>query len=165
MTVAVVLDVEAEGWTAVGDVESLVDRAVDQARRRSSLPGDTEAEVSVLLCDDATIQRLNRDWRGFDRPTNVLSFPAPAGGPPHGPRLLGDIAVAFETTRREAGSEGKSVADHLTHLVVHGFLHLIGYDHEVESEALRMEALETSILADLGIADPYAASDAVGAKS
>ena len=164
MTVKVALDVEAEGWTALGDVESLVDRAVDQARRRSGFPGDAEAEVSVLLCDDATIQRLNRDWRGLDRPTNVLSFPAPAGGPRRGPRLLGDIAVALETTRREAGSEGKPVADHLAHLVVHGFLHLIGYDHDVETEALRMEALETSILADLGIADPYAASDVVGAE-
>lgn len=163
MTVEVVLDVDAEGWTAVRDVERLVHRAVDQARRRSNFIGEVEAEVSLLLCDDATIQQLNRDWRGLDRPTNVLSFPAPKGGPAHGPRLLGDIAVAFETTRREAEAEGKPVADHLTHLVVHGYLHLIGYDHEVETEALQMEALETSILADLGIADPYATSQAMGA--
>lgn len=163
MTLEVVLDVEAEGWAAVPDVEGLVDRAVDRARIRSGHPGDAEAEVSILLCDDATIQQLNRDWRGMDRPTNVLSFPAPAGGPPRGPHLLGDIAVAWETTQREAEAEGKAVADHLTHLVVHGFLHLIGYDHDVETEALQMEALETSILADVGIADPYAASEVAGA--
>lgn len=164
MTVEVALDIEAEGWTGIDDVADLVGRAVDNAQRRSGLLEDAEAEVSVLLCDDATIRQLNRNWRGLDRPTNVLSFPAPAGGPVPGPRLLGDIAIAFETTQREATAEGKSVPDHLAHLVVHGFLHVLGFDHDVEAEALRMEALETRVLADLGIDDPYAAAETEGAE-
>jgi probable rRNA maturation factor len=113
-------------------------------------------EVSVLLADDAAVRRLNRSWRNQDKPTNVLSFPASrdrANGA--GARFLGDIVVAYQTVRREAGVEHKTFAQHLSHLAVHGFLHLLGYDHETAAEATEMERIETMILAGLGIADPY----------
>jgi probable rRNA maturation factor len=113
------------------------------------------AEISIVLTDDAEQRELNRDWRGKDAPTNVLSFPqiepfAPVIG------ILGDIVLAHETLAREAAEQDKPLADHFTHLVVHGFLHILGYDHLSEEEALVMEGLETQILAGLGIADPYA---------
>jgi len=110
-------------------------------------------EVSLMLGDDATITALNRDFRGKDRPTNVLSFPPGEGAP----GFLGDIALAAETILAEAEFQGKSFDAHAAHLVVHGFLHLLGYDHEIESEAEAMEARERAILAELGIADPYGA--------
>ena len=112
------------------------------------------AEVSIVLTDDAEQRELNRRWRGIDQPTNVLSFPqiepfAPVAG------LLGDIILARQTLERDAAEQGKPFADHFSHLVVHGFLHLLGYDHVAEAEALVMEGLETQILETLGIADPY----------
>lgn len=112
------------------------------------------AELSIVLTDDAEQRQLNHQWRGIDKPTNVLSFPqiepfAPVVG------LLGDITLARETLEREAAELGKDFADHFTHLVVHGFLHILGYDHLNEEEALVMEGLETQILQSLGIADPY----------
>jgi probable rRNA maturation factor len=148
--------VEAEAWrAAVTDPERLCRRAA--AAALAGEPG-TPAEVSVLLTDDARISRLNGRYRGREGPTNVLSFPtggAPPPGPAAAPRLLGDVVVALETTRREAADEGRQVADHLAHLVVHGTLHLLGYDHEAVAEAERMEAREIELLAGLGIADPY----------
>lgn len=117
-----------------------------------------QVELSIVLADDAAQQQLNRDWRGIDRPTNVLSFPSwrpDAPAPPGAPLLLGDIVLAFETVAREAEEQQKPIADHLSHLVVHGVLHLLGYDHRTDGEASVMEALETSILASLGVADPY----------
>ena len=113
------------------------------------------AELSILLTDDAHQRVLNRDWRKIDKSTNVLSFPqiepfTPLEG------LVGDITLARETLAREAAEQGTPFADHFTHLVVHGFLHLLGYDHMTEAEALQMEGLETQILKSLGIADPYA---------
>src|SRR5438046_3160548 len=106
---------------------------------------------------------LNHNWRGIDKATNVLSFPAlqPTGptGPDDAPRMLGDIAIAYQTTRREADEEQKPFDHHLSHLAVHGFLHLIGYDHETDGEAEAMESLEREILAQLGIPDPYADRD------
>jgi probable rRNA maturation factor len=114
------------------------------------------AEVSLCLADDARLRALNLRWRGIDAPTNVLSFPS---APPDRSReapTLGDIAVAYETLKREAEELGAPVADHYRHLVAHGFLHLIGYDHQTDEKAERMEALETRILARLGAADPYA---------
>ena len=114
------------------------------------------AEVSLLLTGDAELQALNARWRGQMKPTNVLSFPAaPADRLADAP-ALGDIALAFETLAREAEASGVPLADHYRHLVTHGFLHLIGYDHETDEEAERMEALEKRILARLGVADPYA---------
>ena len=159
MTISVALDVDAEAWTAVPALEHLATRAFDEAARHADRPILDGAEVSVLLCDDDAIRDLNRDWRGVDKATNVLSFPTP--GPLAARPLLGDIAVSWNTTRREAEDEGKPVADHLTHLLVHGFLHLLGYDHESEGEGDAMERLEASILAGLGIADPYRSSEPV----
>jgi probable rRNA maturation factor len=116
-------------------------------------------EVSVLLTDDARVRELNRVWRGADKPTNVLSFPAREPGEPwpsEGPVMLGDVAVALETVLREAAAEGKAPGDHLAHLVVHGTLHLLGHDHVgSDAEAEAMESLEVRVLAGLGVADPY----------
>jgi probable rRNA maturation factor len=116
------------------------------------------AVVDITLADDAEQQRLNRTWRGKDAPTNVLAFPAadPASMPPPGaPLLLGDIVLAFETVRREADEQGKPLADHLRHLVVHGVLHLLGHDHIDSADAVAMEAREIAILAKLGVPNPY----------
>ena len=112
-------------------------------------------EVSILLTDDAAVSRLNRQWRGIDKPTNVLSFPAAKPGVQGPPPLLGDVIVAYETLKREAEEEDKPVLHHLAHLAVHGYLHLLGYDHQTDSEADAMEGLERDILARLCIADPY----------
>ena len=112
------------------------------------------AELSIVLTDDAEQQELNREWRGIDKPTNVLSFPQiEPFGPVSG--ILGDIVLARETLEREAADLQKPLTDHFTHLVVHGFLHILGYDHMEEGEALEMEGLETQILGSLGIPDPY----------
>jgi probable rRNA maturation factor len=118
------------------------------------LPG---AELSIVLTDDAGMARINGQWRGKDKPTNVLSFPGSqlAPGDAAGP-VLGDIVLARETIEREASLEGKPIDDHLLHLVIHGFLHLFGYDHENEADAATMENLESRALAVLGVKDPYA---------
>jgi probable rRNA maturation factor len=150
--------VVADGWQSEPDAEAVIQRAIATAAEIAD--ADTgEAELAVMLTDDAGIRTLNNNWRGIDKPTNVLSFPAlpPTGtvGPDDPPRMLGDIAIAFETTRQEADDEQKPFDHHLSHLAVHGFLHLIGYDHEEEDDAEAMEALETEILAQLGIPDPY----------
>jgi probable rRNA maturation factor len=111
-----------------------------------------------VLTDDAEMRTLNRTWRGKDASTNVLSFPAgePRGETPGEPCALGDVVLAAETVLTEADAQGVEAADHVAHLVVHGMLHLLGFDHEREADTLRMEALETKVLAGLGIADPYA---------
>ena len=151
--------VVAECWQTEPGAEAVIHRAVAAAAERVDA-GTGEAELAVMLTDDAGIRTLNSNWRGIDKPTNVLSFPAlqPTGptGPDDAPRMLGDIAIAYETTRREADDEQKPFDHHLSHLAVHGFLHLIGYDHENDGDAETMEALETEILAQLGIPDPHA---------
>lgn len=151
--------VVADCWQREPDSETVIQRAV--AAAAESVDEDVaDAEVAVMLTDDAGIRTLNSNWRGIDKPTNVLSFPAlqPEGAwkPGDAPRMLGDIAIAYETMRREADEEHKPFDHHLSHLAVHGFLHLIGYDHENDADAEEMEALETQILAHLGIPDPYA---------
>ena len=151
--------VVADAWQSEPGAEAVVHRAI--AAAAGMVDADTdEAELAVMLTDDAGIRTLNSNWRGIDKPTNVLSFPAlqptGAGGPDDAPRMLGDIAIAYETTRREADDEQKPFDHHLSHLAVHGFLHLIGYDHEKDDDAEAMEALETEILAQLGIPNPYA---------
>lgn len=125
-----------------------------EALKQSEAEVTGVAELSIVLTDDAEQQELNRDWRGIDKPTNVLSFPQiepfePVAG------IIGDIVLARETLEREAEELQKSLTDHFTHLVVHGFLHILGYDHIEEGEALEMEGLETRILAVLGVPDPY----------
>jgi probable rRNA maturation factor len=151
--------VVAEGWRSEPDAEAVVERAIATAAEVAD--ADTgEAELAVMLTDDAGIRTLNSNWRGIDKPTNVLSFPAlqPTGpsGLDDAPRMLGDIAIAYETTRKEADDEQKPFDHHLSHLAVHGFLHLIGYDHDTDDDAEAMESLEREILAQLGIPDPYA---------
>lgn len=156
------LAVEHESWTqSLPDVESMVSAMAEAALAEADCDlGEGPVEISVLLTDDSAVQSLNREWRGKDKPTNVLSFATmdDDGAPliPGAPLLLGDIVLAFETCQREAEEQGKPFAHHLSHLVVHGVLHLLGYDHELgEAEADEMEALETAILARFGIADPY----------
>ncbi len=133
---------------------ALVRRAARTALALAA-PDIAAAEVSVVLTDDDVIARLNRDWRGKAGPTNVLSFPCEDRPAPGGPMLLGDVVLAHETVAREARERAIAPADHLAHLVVHGVLHLLGHDHEADDEARRMEGLEVSALARLGIGDPY----------
>jgi probable rRNA maturation factor len=148
--------VEDGAWDAAA--EATVRRALTEAA--SAIGADFRNHaLAVLLTDDTAIRRLNAQWRGIDKPTNVLSFPAapePGGaGKSAGARSLGDIAIAYGTTAREAQDEAKPFADHLAHLGVHGFLHLLGYDHETDAQAETMESLERAILARLGVPDPY----------
>ncbi len=117
---------------------------------------DGPADLTIVLAGDGEVRELNRRWRGRNRATNVLSFPSKALDP-DGRLLLGDVILAFETIAREAKAAQKPLGDHLSHLVVHGVLHLMGYDHERPTEARRMEGLEVRVLAGLGISDPYAA--------
>ena len=147
--------VNAEGWPE--DLEAIAETAIREALKQSEAKVAGVAEVSVVLTDDAEQRELNHQWRGFDKSTNVLSFPQIE---PFGPvaGLLGDITLARETVEREAAEMGITFEANFTHLVVHGFLHLLGYDHIEEEDAEEMEGLETEILATLGIADPYADS-------
>jgi probable rRNA maturation factor len=151
--------VVADCWQAEPEAEATIDRAI-AAAAEFVIVDVGDSELAIMLTDDAGIQTLNRNWRGIDKPTNVLSFPAlqPRGERQvdDAPRMLGDIAIAYETTRREADEEQKPFDHHLSHLAVHGFLHLIGHDHEKDQEAEAMEALEREILSQLGIPDPYA---------
>jgi len=149
--------VVADCWQTEPDAEAVIHRAIEAAAEFADADVG-EAELAVMLTDDSGIRTLNNNWRGIDKPTNVLSFPAlqpPAGAPADAPRMLGDIAIAYQTMRREADEEQKPFDHHLSHLAVHGFLHLIGYDHENDDDAETMESLETEILAQLGIPDPY----------
>ena len=180
-SVEILLSVEERGWHEAApagmSVEMVVERAVHAALSRAA-PRLRGGEVSIVLASDERVRELNRDWRGQDKPTNVLSFPGgdpddfedddeedegdsedeedeDYDGPP--PMQLGDVILAWPTVAREARDQGKPVASHLTHLVVHGILHLLGFDHQIDDEdAGVMERLETDILAGLGIADPYA---------
>lgn len=149
------ISVDSERWSAVKNAETLVAAAVDAVL--AEVPGDDpgNAELSVALVSDDAIRTLNRDYRGKDKATNVLSFPGGESADPAVPRLLGDVILAFETVAGEAEIQGKPVEHHFSHLVVHGFLHLLGYDHESAKEADTMEAIEVRALARLDIADPY----------
>jgi probable rRNA maturation factor len=147
-------------WSKAPQAARLVRRtiaAAAPARARA-------AELSVILTSNRAIGALNRQWRGQDKPTNVLSFPAPKPAtkqaPRGAPRHLGDIVIAYETAAAEARAEHKPFDHHLAHLAVHGFLHLLGYDHESHSDAEAMERRERRILSRLGVPDPYAARDA-----
>jgi probable rRNA maturation factor len=147
-------------WKEQRNVKTLLRRAITEA---AAMVPATGGELAVVLTDDAAIRVLNRNWRRTDAATNVLSFRAqePRGAPAI-PRLLGDIVIAYETTEREARAEHKPFAHHLAHLAVHGFLHLVGYDHAADDEANAMEGLETAILARLDVPNPYIARGARG---
>jgi len=149
--------VDSDLWQEPPKVRSIVRRAVAQAAATTSTTG---TELAIVLTDDSAIRQLNRLWRGIDAPTNVLSFPAKraADEPPH----LGDIVLAHETIAREAKVEHKPLAHHVAHLAVHGFLHLVGHDHERDADAKAMETAERGILRRLGIPDPYRHSGHAG---
>ena len=152
--------VEADAWhTTVTDPIGIVRTTVLQTLADAAPPALKSGGVSVLLTDDVRIRVLNRAWRGKDRPTDVLSFPAREPGmplPPGAELELGDIVVALETVRRDAAGDGLPVSDHLRHMIVHGVLHLLGMDHETdEADARLMETLEAKVLAVFGIDDPY----------
>ena len=146
------IEVEADDWSAaLPEVEAVVERAATAAL------GTVQGDVVVLLTDNETVRDLNARFRDKDKPTNVLSFPAPElpellGAAPH----LGDIVLAYGVCADEAVAQKKTLPDHLSHLVVHGVLHVLGRDHEDEAEAEEMEAEERDILARIGVADPYA---------
>ncbi|MGH7114121.1 MAG: rRNA maturation RNase YbeY [Stellaceae bacterium] len=162
-TAAVVIASPCAAWAstcpAAEDLAAAAARAaVAQGMAHRGPGAEAAIEIGISLADDSAQQQLNRAWRGVDHPTNVLAFPAWEPGmalPPGAPLLLGDVVLALETVAREAEEQGKPFADHLSHLVVHGVLHLLGYDHVTEVEAVAMESLETTILASLGVPDPY----------
>jgi probable rRNA maturation factor len=153
---AIEISVEAGAWQLFSGAEAIVRRAAEAALADTNASG---VEIGVVLTDDAKMRTLNRTWRGKDSATNVLSFPAPAGGSAE-PRLLGDVVLAYETIAREAAEQRISARDHLAHLTVHGMLHLLGHDHENDRDAEIMERLEREILARLGVPDPYARTEA-----
>lgn len=146
--------VESDQWTEL-DLQSLADRVGVQVVDHLDLTG--EFECAILACDDARIAVLNADFRGKPRPTNVLSWPSSDLVPPEVPTdpELGDVALAFETCRTEADQGNLTLGDHVTHLIVHGLLHLLGYDHITDAQAEVMEGLEVVILSKLNVADPY----------
>jgi probable rRNA maturation factor len=176
MKVALDISVPSGLWRGLPRARRLARETIAAAVAESGMAARDHAAVSLCLADDAQLRALNLRWRGIDKPTNVLSFPATLVGAVHSPAIdgrpcgrpaargsrgrrprlqFGDIALAYETLAREAGEFGVPLADHYCHLVAHGFLHLIGYDHATVREAERMEALETRIMARLGAADPY----------
>jgi probable rRNA maturation factor len=152
------IGVAADAAALDAKLGSLIASAIAAANQAA---GPAQGAVTVVVDDDARIRELNKLWRGQDKATNVLSFPSPDTQP--GPeRTLGDIAISYETAAREAAAEDKSFADHMAHLSVHGFLHLLGYDHESDDDAEEMEGLERIILARIGVSDPYVAHEAEG---
>lgn len=147
MSFSIHLEFGEPRWRKSRGIAARLTAAAQAALKRAKAPRN--ASLTILLADDARLKELNRDFRGKNKPTNVLSFPSEEPG------YLGDIALAYGVTQKEAEAAGKRFADHATHLVVHGVLHLMGYDHETGRQANTMEPLETAILATLGIADPY----------
>ena len=155
---AIEVEIEDEAWLpalalSVDEIKALIGKAAEAALTAPRLTEVEGGEVVILLTDNDAVQDLNGRFRGQDKPTNVLSFPAPQNPEGH----LGDIAMALGVCVREADEQGKSLADHLCHLTMHGTLHLLGYDHETDAEAELMEGLERTLLAGLGVTDPYGA--------
>ena len=150
--------VQSALWNARQNAKPTLRRVLARA---AGATATSAGELAVVLTNDSEMRRLNSRWRGKDAATNVLSFPFSDAKPgAKSPRLLGDIVIAYETCEREARAQRRSFTDHLAHLALHGFLHLVGYDHVTADEANRMEALEVAVLARLHIANPYATSDA-----
>jgi probable rRNA maturation factor len=149
------ISIESALWQVIPDLEERIEAAISAAARLADVALKPGAEISLLLTNDAQIRELNRAWRQQDKATNVLSFPATQGNDLACAAMLGDIVLARETCAREAEEKGVPVATHATHLIVHGVLHLLGYDHIDDDDANEMEALERLIMADLGHDDPY----------
>ena len=157
----IVLSRQDSGWADEEQLFDLSQRVVSTATDILKLNAAGPCELSIVFAGDAMVKGLNAKWRGKDKATNVLSFPAFPLQPGDAlPPLLGDVVLAFKTVASEAEHEGKPFSHHVSHLVLHGLLHLLGYDHETEAEAEGMEALERAILAKLAIPDPYAVIDA-----
>jgi probable rRNA maturation factor len=154
MSVEIDIIVSADPWDAVEGLDALVRACVDASVAESAAALIDGCELAVTFCDDEEIRALNAEWRDKDKPTNVLSFPTP--GALAARPLLGDIVIAYETVAREAVEQEKTFRDHTAHMVIHGFLHLLGYDHETSVEADAMEGLERRIASRLGLRDPYA---------
>lgn len=155
MTVRYDVAINADGWQSEHSLRMLVDRVLEATLHALEFD-DVDSELSLVFTDDANIRTINAKWRHIDKATNVLSFPAFPIQPGQRPGpILGDVVIARETVQREAQEENKSFDDHLSHLIVHGLLHLTGYDHQNDDEAEQMESLERKILASLGISDPY----------
>jgi len=150
------LEIDVQVASPLWQAQPLAEQTVRAAIAAAATELAADGEVSVLLTDDASIRALNRDWRKLDKPTNVLSFPAAKQA---GSALLGDIVVAYETLARECEDEGRDILHHLAHLSVHGFLHLLGYDHQTDSQAEAMEGLESRIMRSMNMPDPYLARD------
>jgi probable rRNA maturation factor len=143
-------------WSQLGISNAILERAARAAFAAAAPAGHRNDEATIVLTNDAETRVLNRTYRGKDAPTNVLSFPAGSVPGAEEPLPLGDVVLSAETVEREADEQSISSADHATHLVVHGMLHLLGFDHEEDAQAECMERMEIEILAGLGIADPYA---------
>lgn len=155
MSALIDIEIDDDRWVETdAAIQSVIHRAANAALTAAGFKD--EADLVILLCDDAEMRRLNKEYRFKDKATNVLSFPAPASMSLKGVmEHLGDLALGFETCRQESVSQNKRFADHVSHLIVHGCLHLLGFDHENDQDAEEMEALERNILAEIGIADPY----------
>jgi probable rRNA maturation factor len=154
--VSVEVSVSCESWRALcPEAEALAEGAARATLAAAAPNCGAPTVVGVVLTDDAEQRQLNRQYRGRDASTNVLSFAIGGAPPDGGPVMLGDVVLAFETVAREAAEQNKPLSDHLRHLVVHGVLHLLGFDHEGEAEAVAMEARETELLTGLGVPDPY----------
>jgi len=147
------IQVQSLLWNKAPRAQQTVREAIAAAAALLSTAG---GEVSIVLTGDSDMKRLNKKWRGIDRPTNVLSFPAAKAGDTG---MLGDIVIAYETVRRECDDEGKDFLHHLAHLAAHGFLHLLGHDHATDRQAEAMEALESKIMARMKLPDPYLVRD------
>jgi len=148
---AIDLIIDAGDWSRLADAEALIARAASAVS--DAVDVGLGATATIVLSDDAEVRRLNAQWREKDKPTNVLSFPAPEQP---GVNFLGDVILAAETVAAEARDGNLPLEHHVTHLVIHGLLHLLGFDHETDEDAEEMESLETAILAGLGVPDPYA---------
>jgi probable rRNA maturation factor len=157
---AAALQIDIQTQSPLWEAQPLAGKTVrDAVIAAASALSTAGGEVSIVLTNDSSIRALNRDWRGIDKPTNVLSFPAAGQKSGEDARLLGDIIIAYETLERECDDENRIFLHHLAHLAVHGFLHLIGYDHETDTKAEEMEGLESKIMTRLNMPDPYLSSD------
>jgi probable rRNA maturation factor len=154
------ISMQSETWAAHPELGPLLARAARKAVEVAGLPVDRHAELSIVLADDDFVRRLNRTFLGRDSATNVLSFPQDCAAAGEGRRLLGDVALAYETVAREAAAENKPLQHHAAHLVIHGLLHLFGYDHDSDETATEMEEIERTVLEALAIPDPHAQNEA-----
>ena len=153
MKLSLAITISDDAWREESGISTATRRAIRACVKETGHDSDGPVEISILLCGDPEIKKLNRTWRGIDKATNVLSFPSSFPGVEG---LLGDIAISHQTLRREVRRSGNTFLEHYLHMVVHGFLHLAGFDHEDDDQADIMEAREKKILAGLGVRDPYA---------